>query len=558
MNIVLVCANNFQEYILLNIKHLIKLGHKNIYVITNAAFFERFSEYKSDINLVELESLQDTYEFDKNTTLDKEFRNGFWKLASSRFFYTYAFMKQYSIEDVIHIENDVLLYYNCDELVGKVDKDFMYLPFDTFQRNIASIVYIPSHELLKEILDEYDPSINDMYNFSNIMEKTQKVKNFPIFINNGSEGEEYKFVTNNFDTFKYIFDAAAIGQFLGGVDPLNMKNSVGFINETCIIKYDKYQIKWKNVDGINKPFIVIDSNEYPIFNLHVHCKDLNKFINFEFDIVIPVGPNDKEVIESQIISTRNNIIGYRNIYLVSYDSKLFLPGCITIDERIFPFSIKDTQKYIIPARAGWYLQQLLKLYSGFVIEDILDRYLVIDSDTYFLKKTNFIYNNKCLYNFEKNVMAIHKYYFFHMKKLHPSFGISFNINGEYRSGICHHMLFEKKYLKEIFDMVKSVHNKEFWVVFLQKVISRVDHGSDASEYEIYFHYMVKNHPNEILIRPLNWVNVSSMKNIESYDYVSYHHYMRSTSIPVIEEIKYTPMNTIKNTIQENKRNWKLF
>ena len=247
MNIVLVCANNFQEYILLNIKHLIKLGHKNIHVITNSAFFERFSEYKSDINLVELESLQDTYEFDKNTTLDKEFRNGFWTMASSRFFYTYAFMKQYSIEDVIHIENDVLLYYNCDELVGKVDKDFMYLPFDTFQRNIASIVYIPRHEVLKEILDHYDLSINDMYNFSNIMEKTQKVKNFPIFINNESEGEEYKFVTNNFDKFKYIFDAAAIGQFLGGVDPLNMKNSVGLINETCIIKYYKYQIKWKNI-----------------------------------------------------------------------------------------------------------------------------------------------------------------------------------------------------------------------------------------------------------------------------------------------------------------------
>jgi hypothetical protein len=52
MNIVLVCVDNFQEYILINIKQLIRLKHKNIFVITNMRFFNLFNEFKDDIVLV--------------------------------------------------------------------------------------------------------------------------------------------------------------------------------------------------------------------------------------------------------------------------------------------------------------------------------------------------------------------------------------------------------------------------------------------------------------------------------------------------------------------------
>ena len=55
-----------------------------------------------------------------------------------------------------------------------------------------------------------------------------------------------------------------------------------------------------------------------------------------FDIVILIGPNDREVIHKQIKYTKKNIIGYRDIFLVSYDPSIQCEGCITIDEKIFP------------------------------------------------------------------------------------------------------------------------------------------------------------------------------------------------------------------------------
>ena len=49
----------------------------------------------------------------------------------------------------------------------------------------------------------------------------------------------------NFQEFNSIFDAAAIGQYLGGVDPRNSPGDTrGFVNETCVVNYDKYEFTW--------------------------------------------------------------------------------------------------------------------------------------------------------------------------------------------------------------------------------------------------------------------------------------------------------------------------
>jgi len=240
--------------------------------------------------------------------------------------------------------------------------------------------------------------------------------------------------------------------------------------------------------------------------------------NTIFDIVIPVGPNDNSVIEEQIKHTKNNIIGYRNIYLICYDPSINIDGCITINENIFPFTIETVAKYHGKLkRNGWYLQQLLKLYAGKIITGISDKYLVIDSDTFFLKPTTFVENNKCLYNFGSEY---HRPYFEHMLKLDKSL-VKFNSN---MSGICHHMIFETKYVDEMIANIERTHNDTFYNIFLEFVTT--PNHSGASEYEIYFNYMLNNHRDKIIIRPLIWKNTNALNIDTRYDYISYHHYLR--------------------------------
>jgi len=101
MNIVLVCLNNFQEYILTNIQQLIRLGHKNIYILTNGDLFTHFKDFNDYITLVDVNLLQDSYNFMNRCNMDTQFRGGFWVLTSMRFFYIYAFMIKYNVENIM-------------------------------------------------------------------------------------------------------------------------------------------------------------------------------------------------------------------------------------------------------------------------------------------------------------------------------------------------------------------------------------------------------------------------------------------------------------------------
>ena len=227
-----------------------------------------------------------------------------------------------------------------------------------------------------------------------------------------------------------------------------------------------------------------------------------------FDIIIPLGPNELPNIHKHLLYTRQNVIGFRNIYIICCDPSVVIEGCIMVSEDSFVFKKTDVaevfEKYHGKNnRNSWYYQQLLKLYAGFVIPDILDHYLVIDADLYFLKPTEFFVNNKMAFTVGDEYSLP---YFTHMSKLHPSF--TKNID---KSGISHHMLFYKKYIQEIFDIVEQYHSMPFWKAFLEMVEEHKNYPvttleSGASEYEIYFNYVIKKYPDDVHIRILSWKN----------------------------------------------------
>ena len=238
-----------------------------------------------------------------------------------------------------------------------------------------------------------------------------------------------------------------------------------------------------------------------------------------FDVVIPLGPNDLQNIEKQIECTKTNVIGLRNIYIVTPIPGFICSDCIIIDESIFPFFDQIAVYHGKDKRNGWYLQQLIKLYAGITIPGILDRYLVIDADTFFLKPTHFINSeNQCQYNFGREY---HCHYFDHIRRLHPDLTRVYEL-----SGICHHMIFETRFIKELFELVDK--HKPFWVAFLEKVEPWLRHGigSGASEYELYFNYVCKFHLDEIEVRELNWENVKKLDFTRDLNYISHHHFMR--------------------------------
>ena len=274
MNVILVSTGVFQRYILDNIKQLLLFNY-NIIVITEKKFFSELNEYPQ---ITKIDSVSLTINYDKKTKLNSKFREGFWVNCSKRLFLIYEYMKNNNITNCIHLENDVILYADLTSYF-KNDNKNIYITMDHENRCIPGIMYIPNYTLLNNLINNYNYSENDMKNIAKFYNSNKDIcKTFPI-INENSYFKYKNMYNDNFSEFNSIFDAAAIGQYLGGVDPWNISgDTCGFINETCVVKYNNYKFKWIQKNEYFYPHIIIDEEVIPIINLHIHSKRLKDFL----------------------------------------------------------------------------------------------------------------------------------------------------------------------------------------------------------------------------------------------------------------------------------------
>ena len=171
-------------------------------------------------------------------------------------------------------------------------------------------------------------------------------------------------------------------------------------------------------------------------------------------------------------------------------------------------------------RTGWYYQQLLKLYAWHVIPT-LNNYLVIDADTFFLKPTEFFtqQHGHPIYNI---CPPNNTEYFAHMKRMHPSLKPQIA-----HSGVANYMMFQRKYVNELFTMVETYHNKKFYKVFMD-CIDPAHEFAGASEYETYLTFMIIYHPAEFNIAEIkNDRRTSLYESAEDNVYINLHWYNRT-------------------------------
>jgi hypothetical protein len=86
------------------------------------------------------------------------------------------------------------------------------------------------------------------------------------------------------------------------------------------------------------------------------------------------------------------------------------------------------------------------------------------------------------------------------------------------------MIFNKKIIIELMTKVEDLHKKDFWMVFLDCITEKTKSG--ASEYEIYFNYMMNFKADVSRVRPLQWSNDGQRSIVQrgDWNYVSYHSY----------------------------------
>ncbi len=265
-------------------------------------------------------------------------------------------------------------------------------------------------------------------------------------------------------------------------------------------------------------------------------KQIYAFGQNPIDVVIVSHPKDKITLDFCVKGIRENGKNVRRVIVVS--SEKLTDNAEWFDEKKFPFTkgevalaigrgskSRSTDFFERTNRgAGWYYQQLLKLYSPFVIPKISSNVLVLDADTVFMNPVDFVNAQGgglfCVSHFVGK-----EAYFKHAERLVPGYK---RIYPEVYS-VCHHMLFQMPILKDLFKTVEKDHRKDFWVAFCHAVDIKAN-KKGASEYEIYYNYALR-HTDQVALRDLMWANSSHLSDLpyyqrDGYHFVSFHTYMK--------------------------------
>ena len=272
-----------------------------------------------------------------------------------------------------------------------------------------------------------------------------------------------------------------------------------------------------------------------------------KFVSSEFqkkftlvedpiDVIIPCTRKDLATLDLCIEGIRKNGQNVRRVIILSPEK--YTDKAEWFPEDRFPFNKKDialalfadperAENYLSlkKNRAGWLLQQLLKLYATQVIPNLSSNILLLDADTIFLSPVQFI-NEKGGSIFHPSLREYHLPYFKHGRRMLPGFH---RLHPEY-SGVAHHMLMQKSVLENLMQEVEDLHKKPFWQVFCALVDQKDIYHAGASEYEIYFNYALAR-TDQVSIETLKWINTADIDSLdqyrrEGYHYISSHDYLR--------------------------------
>jgi hypothetical protein len=158
-----------------------------------------------------------------------------------------------------------------------------------------------------------------------------------------------------------------------------------------------------------------------------------------------------------------------------------------------------------PSRAGWYLQQMVKLGYA-LIGSPSEYYLIWDCDTVPLRRLNlFEADSRPLYTMADER---HSPYFDTYERL---FGYKPDYIGSF---ISQHMVVNKAIAREMFAELEARYPKErSWSWAIMNNLASVKSLSLFSEYETYGYYAATRYPEKVIFRRLPWIRDGALHTI---------------------------------------------
>jgi hypothetical protein len=248
----------------------------NIFLLTDNKIEKNKNIQMVDISKIKIEQL-DAIDFYQND------QDPLWKTSFERFFYINDFIVKNKLNNVVHFDNDVLIYLNVKNILPVLQKVISNVGITRHKNNemVCGFMFIKYFNCLENICNELCnlaklgiPALKNMFNndmphemrlLGHIFHNTDLLTALP-----GTPFEPL------FSEFNCVFDPSTYGQYFGGTGNAT-KNTIHPNNVQRII--DQHIVNKTLVPSFNRqqPFITYNMQNIPICNLHIHSKQLQDF-----------------------------------------------------------------------------------------------------------------------------------------------------------------------------------------------------------------------------------------------------------------------------------------
>lgn len=188
----------------------------------------------------------------------------FWYVTMGRMQFINAAIQKLGLENTLYLENDNLIYHNTEKLEPFFNNKVRYTRVSRLECS-PGIMLMPSPEISNRFFENFTKNIELLRN--------ERLTDMTILSHMAHDPEVEQLPSLPTATNDTLFDGASYGQYLGGT---NNGHPKGFTDDH---HYVGGQIRCGNIRVPEQlPPIVVDEREHPLYNLHIHSKQLKDFV----------------------------------------------------------------------------------------------------------------------------------------------------------------------------------------------------------------------------------------------------------------------------------------
>ena len=233
----------------------------------------------SYVNHIDIDEIKSQYvDCVKELNYFKGETNPLWETSLLRIFYLYEAAKTLNISNFVHFDADILLFKSHKQ----VKNSFQPNKFNITPVNELFLIfgysYIDNLEVFNLICEQLIEIITNAKKYEDKFYDKQRL-NEMIMLNLAYFQNPENFNLLNVTPEKssnFVFDPISYGQFIAGID--GEKFSKGYIDEDHYAGREILNKGYKIFFEQNQPYILHDGNCYELVNLHLHKKNLKKYI----------------------------------------------------------------------------------------------------------------------------------------------------------------------------------------------------------------------------------------------------------------------------------------